>query len=173
MPDNLWAPWRLSYVSDDDKTRDGCFLCRAAEGAAMDEETLVVARGRGCFCLLNRYPYNNGHVMVSPNRHVADLADLTADERAETMDMLAQSMAALRGCVGPHGFNVGWNVGAAAGAGVAEHLHAHVVPRWRGDTNFMAVIADVKVVPQALGELWELLRDAWPGGNDDGAAQPS
>lgn len=162
MPENLWAPWRLSYISEDDKMRDGCFLCQAAE-AHDDAAALVLGRGETVFCLMNKYPYSNGHLMVAPKRHGGDICALTAQERAETIDMICRATDTLRAAMRCHGFNIGWNVGAAAGAGVAAHLHAHVVPRWEGDTNFMPVIANAKVIPQALDETYRKLRENWPG----------
>jgi ATP adenylyltransferase len=155
--ENLWAPWRLEYVARDKP--DGCVLC--AKQHEDDAQAHVVARGEHCYAVLNLYPYNNGHLMVVPYRHVADLEDLTAAESAEAQRMLERGIRAARAAMGPGGFNVGLNLGEAAGAGIASHLHWHLVPRWQGDTNFMPVLADVRVMPQHLDTTWKLLRDAW------------
>ena len=139
---------------------DACFLCKAA-GEDRDEENLVLRRGPDCFCMMNRYPYNNGHLLIAPHRHVADLDDLTDAEMLGLMQLLRQAKRALRRAMNPDGFNIGVNLGKAAGAGLEEHLHVHIVPRWQSDTNFMPVFAEVKVIPQALAELWTRLRQAW------------
>jgi ATP adenylyltransferase len=155
--ENLWAPWRLEYVAGDKPA--GCVLC--AKRDEDDEHALVVARGEHCYAVLNLYPYNNGHLMVVPHRHVADLEQLTRDESAECQLFLERGIRAARAALGPGGFNVGLNLGEAAGAGIAAHLHWHLVPRWQGDTNFMPVLADVRVMPQHLTTTWQLIRDAW------------
>lgn len=155
--ENLWAPWRLEYVTGDKPT--GCVLC--AKHEQDDEESLVVARGEHAYVVLNLYPYNNGHMMVVPHRHVADLEDLTVDESTEAQRLLERAIRVARSALAPGGFNVGLNLGEAAGAGIAGHLHWHLVPRWEGDTNFMPVLADVRVMPQHLHTTWKLLRDAW------------
>lgn len=160
--ENLWAPWRLEYVTEDKPAGgDGCVLC--AKGS-IDEDAAaayVIARGEHVYAVLNLYPYNNGHIMVVPYRHVADLVDLSRDESAEAQRFLERGIRAGRAAMGCGGFNVGLNLGEAAGAGIASHLHWHLVPRWQGDTNFMPVLADVRVMPQHLTTTWELLRDAW------------
>ncbi len=145
----------MSYIRH--ASDPGCFLC-AMSRSDEDRANLILHRGRSVFVVMNRYPYNNGHLMVTPYRHVADMEALSAEERAETMDVLATSIQALRRAIRPDGFNVGINLGRAGGAGLDSHIHTHIVPRWNGDTNFMPVLADVKVIPQALGELWDLLR---------------
>jgi ATP adenylyltransferase len=156
--DNLWAPWRLEYVAGDKPS--GCVLC-AKQHDEDDEQSLVIARGEHAFVVLNLYPYNNGHLMVVPLRHVADLEQLTPAESAECQRLLERGIRAARATLSPGGFNVGLNLGEAAGAGIASHLHWHLVPRWQGDTNFMPVLADVRVMPQHLNTTWRLLRDAW------------
>lgn len=157
--DNLWAPWRLEYVRGA-TPRDGCVLCdKPAEHD--DAAALVVARGRHAYVVLNLYPYNPGHLMVVPYRHVADLGELTDEETAETHGMIARAVRTMRRQMQPGGFNVGLNLGEAAGAGIAQHLHWHVVPRWQGDTNFMPVLADIRVMPQHLHTTWNDLRSAW------------
>ena len=159
--DRLWAPWRIGYVSNSDK-ESHCFLCNAAE-EANDRKNLVVRRGKHCFALLNRYPYNNGHVMVAPYAHKADLPDLTEEERREMMALVLEVQAALRATFRPHGFNVGINIGGAAGAGIPGHIHTHVIPRWTGDTNFVTTVADLKVISQSLEESYKLLTGYFAG----------
>ena len=163
--DNLWAPWRLEYVAGDKP--DGCVLCAKVESG--DERAAhVVARGEHVFAVLNLYPYNNGHLMVVPYRHVAELEELTADESAEAQRFLERGIRAARTALGAGGFNVGLNLGEAAGAGIASHLHWHLVPRWQGDTNFMPVLADLRVMPQHLDTTWQLLCDAWRADESEG-----
>ena len=155
----LWAPWRLEYVAGADAA-EGCIFCLAA--AAPEAESLVVNRGEQAFCLLNKYPYASGHLMVAPYRHVAEFAELSGEEILELHRLAASGMGALAQTFAPQGYNVGWNLGRIAGAGVVDHVHLHVVPRWAGDTNFMPVLADVKVLPQHLDETRAALAEAWP-----------
>lgn len=156
---NLWAPWRMEFFRAPKET--GCFLCRIIRsGARADAQNLVLHRGRKCLLLMNRYPYSNGHLMVVPRRHVGPLGELTAAERAELLDLACLGQRLLAHVARPHGFNLGINEGIAAGAGLQDHLHLHVVPRWTGDTNFMPLLGQVRVVPQALAELWAALRAA-------------
>lgn len=150
----LWAPWRMEYIGR--PSEPGCFLCDIF-ASDDDRANLVLFRGRSTAIVMNRYPYNNGHLMVAPYRHVAELGQLNADERAETMDLAAAAIDALRRTIHPDGFNMGINLGRVAGAGLETHLHTHVVPRWNGDTNFMPVLAGIKVIPQTLEELWDRL----------------
>ncbi len=145
----LWAPWRLEYVGSADE-QDGCIFCRALEGA--DEDGLVVHRGERAFVLLNRFPYASGHLMVAPKRHTGDFGALEADEVVEIHRLASQGMGALAQVYEPQGYNLGWNLGRIAGAGIMDHIHLHLVPRWAGDTNFMPVLADVKVLPEHLME---------------------
>jgi ATP adenylyltransferase len=159
MTKQLWAPWRLEYIKQADEL-PGCVFCTAAAGD--DEELLVVHRGTLAFVLLNKYPYSSGHLMVAPFRHVGEYAELTAEEAGAIHRLTVEALAALREAYGPHGFNVGWNLGRVAGAGIVEHVHEHVVPRWGGDTNFMPVLADVKVIPEHLRETRARLAAAWP-----------
>ncbi|MGD9782339.1 MAG: HIT domain-containing protein [Kiritimatiellia bacterium] len=148
----LWAPWRMEFIRAPKEKE--CFLCRILrEGAGKDSQNLVVRRGADCLLLLNRYPYNSGHLMVAPFRHVGTLGEMTAAERGEMMDLACLAERLLEKVVRPQGFNVGINEGAAAGAGLKDHLHLHVVPRWEGDTNFMPALGNVRVVPQALDEM--------------------
>jgi ATP adenylyltransferase len=153
VPKPLWAPWRLEYIQQADEL-DRCIFCEP-------EEELVVARTPSTLALLNKYPYASGHVLVAPRRHTGDFA-LADDEAAAVHALAAHGMEALRTVYAPHGFNVGWNLGRVAGAGVEDHVHLHLVPRWNGDTNFMPVLADVKVLPEHLLETARRLRDAWP-----------
>jgi ATP adenylyltransferase len=154
----LWAPWRLEYIQQADEL-PGCVFCRAAE--ATDEEGLIVHRGERAFVLLNKFPYSSGHLMVAPFRHVGDFGELEADEAAEIHTLSRRALEALRAVYGPEGFNLGWNLGRIAGAGVVDHVHQHVVPRWAGDTNFMPVLADVKVLPEHIAATRERLAEAW------------
>jgi ATP adenylyltransferase len=156
----LWAPWRLEYIEQGDE-QDGCIFCRAAE--ADDEAGVVVRRGREAFVLLNKFPYASGHLMVAPYRHVGDFVELTDVEALEVHRLAGQGIGALAQVYEPQGFNLGWNLGRVAGAGVTDHVHLHVVPRWLGDTNFMPVLADVKVLPEHLAESRRKLAEAWPG----------
>lgn len=159
--ERLWAPWRRGAVVGPRPV--GCFLCQKPR-EDRDRENLILERGERCFALLNLYPYNNGHLMVAPYRHLADLLDLSEEEFRELTGMVRDWVALLRRAMEPEGFNVGVNLGVAAGAGLADHLHVHVVPRWNGDTNFMPVIGDTKVMIQSLDECWKLLRAARGGG---------
>lgn len=155
----LWAPWRLEYVQNADPD-DRCIFCAAAE--ADDEQRLIVHRGRLAFVLLNRFPYSPGHFMVAPYRHVGEFADLNDEEVVELHRLAERGIAALAETYAPQGYNLGWNLGRIAGAGVVDHVHLHVVPRWAGDTNFMPVVADVKVLPEHLVETRRKLADAFP-----------
>ena len=164
--ERLWTPHRMTYISGEDRPAQGydepsgCPFCQAPAAAAA--ESLVVATGVRVFAVLNRYPYNPGHLMICPYRHVADYPDLDPDEVAELGAFTQTAMRVIRQVSGAHGFNIGINQGAVAGAGIAAHLHQHVVPRWGGDTNFMPVIAGTKVLPQLLADTRDLLAKAWP-----------
>ncbi|MGW0810078.1 HIT family protein [Nonomuraea sp. NPDC002799] len=166
-PDNfqrLWTPHRMAYIKGENKPTgtgpdDGCPF--DAIPKMSDEDGLVVARGQSVYAVLNLYPYNSGHLMVVPYRHVSDYAELTAQETVELGEFTQESLRALRKASGAQGFNVGMNLGHVAGAGIAAHLHQHVVPRWGGDTNFMPVVAQTKVLPQLLRETRRLLAEAW------------
>jgi ATP adenylyltransferase len=155
----LWAPWRLEYIQSADED-DGCVFCRAAEGP--DEDGLVVHRGVQAFALLNKFPYASGHFMVAPYRHAGDFAGLDEEEVLEIHRLAASGIGALAQTYAPQGYNLGWNLGRIAGAGVVDHVHLHVVPRWAGDTNFMPVLADVKVLPEHLLDSRRKLAAAWP-----------
>ena len=146
--DRLWSPWRLEYITRDDR-QEGCIFC--PDLRTVESESLVVFEGRACYVILNLYPYNNGHLMVVPNRHVGSLAALTTEEMHEVGLLTQRCEAALNKAYQPHGFNMGVNLGKAAGAGVLDHVHVHVVPRWSGDTNFMSVVGEMRVLPESLG----------------------
>jgi len=155
----LWAPWRLAYVQEAGAA-EGCVFCQEATGE-LGDSSLVVHRGERTVVLLNKFPYSSGHLMVAPVRHVPGLGDLDPDEAAEIHALTVQAIAALTTVYAPDGFNVGWNLGAVAGGSIAAHLHQHVVPRWAGDTNFMPVLADVKVLPEHLESTRHNLIGAW------------
>ena len=156
--DRLWAPWRLEYIQKHES--DGCVFC-LSEDVADDQSRLVVVRGELSYVMMNRYPYSNGHLMISPYRHLADAAELEPDEVVEIHRLMVRCQAALRQTCAAQGFNVGWNLGEAAGAGIADHIHMHVVPRWAGDSNFMPILADVRVIPQHLEKTHALLAEAF------------
>jgi ATP adenylyltransferase len=185
--EQLWAPWRLGYIKGDTAKGDeqkspqaerpksylsgaepGCFICRGvAEGAASkrgddgsDHENLIVHRGATCCVVLNRYPYNNGHLLVAPLRHVGRLEQLSTEEQLESQQLLARFVVMIEKLMNAEGFNIGLNLGRVAGAGLPGHLHWHIVPRWNGDTNFMSVLGAIDVIPQSLDALWHLLREA-------------
>lgn len=159
--ERLWSPWRIGYVanSSGSKSEEECIFCdNPAAGADIDK--LILHRGRSAYIMLNLYPYNNGHMMVSPFRHVAELEDLRQDEMLELMELSALGIEALKRQMKPAGFNLGLNLGKSAGAGFAGHLHVHIVPRWEGDTNFMPVTADTKVIAEDLKESYKRLRES-------------
>ena len=160
----LWTPHRMAYINGENKPADGaegdeCPFCRVPK--LPDADALIVARGRLVYAVLNLYPYNSGHLMVVPYRHVASYDDLDAGEVAELGALTQQAMRTLRVVSGPQGFNIGMNQGSSAGAGIAAHLHQHVVPRWNGDTNFMPIVASTRVLPQILSDARSALADAW------------
>ncbi len=155
----LWAPWRIEYILAP-KEEEGCFLCKGSE-SPHEEGSLVLYVGQRVLAVLNRYPYNPGHLMVAPLRHVPSLVDLDREERGDLMDLLTLSLGVLERVMSPGGFNIGVNMGKAAGAGLEHHLHIHVVPRWEGDTNFMPVLAGVKVVPEHIEETYRKLKRAF------------
>lgn len=154
--ERLWSPWRLAYVTGTGGTRDGCIFCEA--GAEPKPDDLVLVRGRLAYVILNLYPYNNGHLMVVPKRHLASLAAATRDELDELMQLTRHAEIALSEAYVPQGINVGINLGRPAGAGIVDHLHIHLVPRWNGDTNFMSVVGNVRVLPEELGQTAARLR---------------
>jgi ATP adenylyltransferase len=156
--ETLWAPWRLAYIKSPDRPATGeCFLCSGRDRPAEDRRNLVLQRGRQALVVLNRFPYNNGHLLVAPYAHKAHLSELTDDELLECGQLLRELTARLTRAMSPDGFNIGLNLGKVAGAGLPGHLHWHIVPRWNGDTNFMPVLGDVNVIPQSLDALYDLL----------------
>ena len=170
--ERLWVPYRMAYVrGEEPEPDDPCPFCRIAAGGAQSE--LVVHRGDTCFVVLNLYPYNPGHLMVVPNRHVADYTDLTAEETAEVASLTQQALRTIRAASAPHGFNVGLNLGGVAGGSLSQHLHQHVVPRWSGDANFMTVLGRTKTLPQLLEDTRDLLADAWTGAGAPSSTTPT
>lgn len=162
----LWAPWRMPYLKRITRRKEpaGCFFCAYAKAPRKDRENLVVLRGEACFTVLNRFPYAGGHLLVAPIAHKAELALFNGPEREELFGQLVRMQEALERLMRPQGFNIGLNVGGAAGAGVPGHVHFHIVPRWNGDTNFMTTVADARVLPQALEELHAGLQKALRNG---------
>ena len=160
MAKPLWAPWRLEYIARADE-QEGCVFCTESAGELDAADSLRVQDGDSAFALLNKFPYSSGHLMVAPRRHVGSIGELSDQEALEIHRLAVAGIAALTGVYGPDGFNLGWNLGRVAGAGIADHVHLHVVPRWGGDTNFMPVLADVKVLPEHLLETRDRLREAW------------
>lgn len=162
--ERLYTPHRLAYVkAESPEAEPGCPFCRIGAAAPGGEDDLVVARGESVYAVLNLYPYNPGHLMVLPYRHVADYADLDDAETAELAAFTKSALRTIRAISRPHAFNVGLNLGGPAGGSLSEHLHQHVVPRWSGDANFMTVVAGTKTLPQLLGDTRDLLAAAWPG----------
>lgn len=159
--ERLWAPWRLEYIENADRL-DGCFLC-TFPAEQRDEERLILARSQGAFLILNAYPYANGHLMVAPFRHTGDLGSLTTDEVLDLWTLVTRGIEALRKAYNPHGFNIGVNLGRVAGAGLEDHVHVHIVPRWNGDTNFMPVLADVRIMPASLQATYRRLKGCMDG----------
>ncbi len=175
--DRMWSPWRSRHLTDFEQEHqpdggasdgDASVFSRIAAEPDRDDEHLVLWRGEGVFALMNLYPYNNGHLLVVPYREVSDYEDLTPAERHELADTVGRCVRWLRAALSPDGFNVGMNLGEAAGAGIPRHLHAHVVPRWSGDTNFMPTVAEVKLIPEAMRETYLKLRRAVEASLEDG-----
>jgi ATP adenylyltransferase len=156
----LWAPWRLDYIEHASE-QVGCVFCAEAASELGGDESLVVGRGDHAFVLLNKFPYASGHLMIAPRRHLGELGELTDAEAADLHRLTVRALAALAAVYKPDAFNVGWNLGEIAGGSIAAHLHEHIVPRWSGDTNFMPVLADIKVIPEHLLETRNRLRAAW------------
>jgi ATP adenylyltransferase len=158
--DRLWAPWRAPYILKDlKKKKKGCVFCKAFKEHCKGKSNQVIEVSEHSFSVLNIYPYNNGHMMILPIRHEGDLARLTSAELEDVMELLRRSQACLKRVLRPEGFNIGMNLGREAGAGVADHLHFHLVPRWRGDTNFMTLFSGTRVISQSLDDLRKRLLD--------------
>lgn len=164
----LWAPWRHTYITNVDTDRDQCVFCTiSAASADKDRELLVLYRSEGVLVVLNKYPYNNGHLLIVPHAHVPTLGEVAQPIRAEVMELMHEAVGALSAVSAPQGFNLGANLGRIAGAGIDQHIHFHVVPRYMGDTNFIPVVGETKVISQSLEATWESLRpefDAMAGG---------
>ena len=167
--EHLYAPWRMAYIRGEKSEDGGCVFCEAP--AHPDAETLIVARGVHQYVILNRYPYNSGHLMVVPYAHVSTPEALTPDVLLEGVVLTNRALAALRKVYRPPAFNLGANIGAAAGAGIAAHYHFHIVPRWPGDANFMTAVGETRVLPDMLDNIWRELQSAWA--TDDGPATHS
>lgn len=154
----LWAPWRMEYILGEKES--GCIFCTRINQDS-DKENLILLRGGNNFVIMNKYPYNNGHLMVVPNRHTSEFDSLSDPEKLEMMNLVSKSMNVLKKTVNPDGFNVGMNIGKIAGAGIDDHLHFHIVPRWAADTNFMPVVGQTKIISEDLGETWERLKEGF------------
>ncbi len=153
--DNLWAPWRMTYILGEDKP-EGCIFCLATDGKGADD--LVLGVGSLSLVMMNKYPYNNGHLLVAPKRHLPDLEGLEADELLDLLATVRLGTKVLKEVMGPEGFNVGLNLGRVAGAGIEEHMHFHIVPRWSGDTNFMTVLSDIRSIPEHIQATYQKLK---------------
>ena len=154
----LWAPWRINYIMQ--PKEDGCIFCsKPAEQETEDIKNFILFRGEHSFIIMNYYPYNNGHLMVVPYRHTSDISELNDDENLEMMNLLALCKKSLTEVMAPQGFNIGMNIGETAGAGIKDHLHFHIVPRWNGDTNFMPITGHTKVISEGLTETYEKLKN--------------
>lgn len=156
----IFAPWRISYIRSNEKSC-GCIFCNFPK-EDNDEENLIVHRGTHCFVMLNRYPYNSGHLMVIPYRHTSDYCSLNMDEITDMNSLACDAISMMRKALNPEGFNMGVNMGKVAGAGIADHIHLHIVPRWNGDTNFMPVMGDTRVIPESLESTYKIFKDNWP-----------
>jgi len=154
----LWAPWRMSYIKHDKESFDCVFCHHPSQDSADDKKNLILYRGKHNFVIMNLYPYNNGHLMVVPYKHTGDLCDLNDDEMLELMQLSQMAIRIFKKAFNPEGFNTGFNLGAAAGAGIRQHIHFHVIPRWNGDTNFMPVIGETRVMPEHISETYDKLR---------------
>lgn len=167
MADRIWAPWRLTYIEEASKTKDETTGCIFVDLPAHsdDRKNLILHRGRTAFVMLNAFPYTNGHLMVAPYKHTSDIAELDDTELLEINQLVAKCVDWISATYHPHGFNIGVNLGEAAGAGIPTHIHWHIVPRWNGDTNFMTTVGEVRVMPQSLVESYDRLRAAVEASN--------
>ncbi len=160
MSSSLYAPWRLDYIKTVSDGPASCFLCEAAKNPDNDAPNLVLARTPLCLLMLNKYPYVNGHLLAAPYRHAPTLVECSPEERAQLMDLIALGQQALALAMNPQGYNIGFNVGKCAGAGVPGHIHAHLVPRWNGDINFITILGNVRIIPQAIDQAYAQLKSA-------------
>ena len=158
--DHLWSPWRMEYIRRR-RSSKGCIFCDVVKRKD-EKESLIVKHGKQAYVIMNRFPYTSGHIMVVPYRHVDTFDKLEAETCAEAMELLREGIQAINQVYSPDGYNMGANLGAVAGAGIADHIHFHLVPRWEGDTNFMSSIGATRVLPEDLCETWQRLKDAWP-----------
>jgi ATP adenylyltransferase len=162
--ETMWAPWRGDYINgtvDQEKPKpEGCVFCEALT-TKNDNDRYIIHRGKNAFVILNLYPYNNGHMLVIPNQHISNTEMMDSDTRYEVMDLLIKAESVLNRVYKPHGINIGANIGAAAGAGIAQHMHFHILPRWNADVNFMTAVANTRVVPESLEISWQKIRKAW------------
>ena len=162
--ETMWAPWRSEYINKNNDTdapkKDICVFCDALT-TEDDRERYIIYRGKTAFVILNKFPYNNGHLLVMPIRHISRPDMLTEEERIEIMNLIVKAQAVLYEVYHPHGVNIGANIGEAAGAGIAQHMHFHILPRWNADANFMTTVANTRVIPESLDETWEKIRKAW------------
>lgn len=160
--EHLWTPWRMTYLQNHLPQPEGCIFCNAAADPTADSTTYVIHRGQHHFIILNLYPYNNGHLMIVPLAHLDSIEQLPTEALTELMVLSQMSMQVLRSAYNPQGFNLGINVGGAAGAGVPGHVHLHIVPRWNGDSNFMSTLANTRVIPELMSQTYERLKSLWP-----------
>ncbi len=167
--DHLWTPWRMPYLCGEEEVAEGCIFC--VKPQADDAEVHILHRGRLCYVILNRFPYNNGHLMVVPYAHMPSLEDLDAGALAELMALTQLSLRVLRAAYAPQGFNIGVNIGTAGGAGVAGHVHLHIVPRWGGDTNYMTTTGQTRIIPEWLDQTYERLRPLFERMSSEGDRQ--
>jgi ATP adenylyltransferase len=151
----IWAPWRMEYVGSD-QASEGCIFCPADE-PTQDEKRLILYRGEWSIVLMNRFPYSNGHLLIAPLRHISSFDSLSPDEKLDLLNMMERSMSVLKEVMNPGGFNIGMNLGKVAGAGVEDHMHFHIVPRWSGDTNYMTVLGEVRIIPEHIRATYEKL----------------
>jgi ATP adenylyltransferase len=159
--EHLWTPWRMTYLQGNGPKPEGCLFCNAVSTPETDAANLVLHRGQHTFIILNLYPYNNGHLMIVPYRHIDSLETLSPEETGEMMALSQKCLALLRQAYNPQGFNMGINIGAAAGAGVPGHVHLHIVPRWNGDNNFMSTLSNTRVIPELVEQTYERLKALW------------
>jgi ATP adenylyltransferase len=158
LPKRLWAPWRMAYIAGIEKKDEGCIFCsKPKQDVSCDRDNLLLYRGERCFVMMNLFPYNNGHLMIIPYKHTSDILYVDMEAAAELWELVCRCKVALSAVMNPEGFNIGMNLGRPAGAGIDQHVHMHIVPRWNGDTNFMPVLGETKVISQALNDTYDAL----------------